>query len=81
MARLGWGCTMPILRLIRAHDRAFGPDEIAVMEVAFEAALRELGLVDRNDPATLMVAKRIFELVKQGERDPTRLREGAVKQL
>jgi hypothetical protein len=71
---------MPILRLIRAHDRAFGPDEIAIMVAAFEDALRELGLVDREDPATLMVAKRIFELAKQGERDPARLREAAVKQ-
>ena len=51
------------------------------METAFEDALRELGLVDRNDPATLMVAQRIFELAKRGERDPTRLRDGAVKSL
>jgi hypothetical protein len=72
---------MPILRLLEAHDSAFGPDEIAIMVAAFEDALRELGLVDREDPATVMVAKRIFEMAKQGERDPARLREGAVKQL
>ena len=51
------------------------------METAFEDALRELGLVDRNDPATLMVARRIFELAERGERNPTRLRDGAVKSL
>ena len=44
-------------------------------------ALRELGLVDRDDPATLMVAKRIIELAQQGERDAARLREGALKSL
>ena len=70
---------MPFLRLLKDHDHAFSPDEIAVIAAAFEDALRELRLVDRDDPATLMVAERIFELAKQGERDPARLREGAVK--
>ena len=41
--------------------------------------MRELRLVDRTDPATQLVAKRIIELAQQGERDPIRLREGAVK--
>ncbi len=68
---------MPIHRLF--EDNAFDPDEIAVMVTAFEDALRELGLVDREDPATTIVAKRIIELAKQGERDPARLCEGAVK--
>jgi hypothetical protein len=44
-----------------------------------EEALRDLRLVDRNDPATLLVAKRIIQLAQQGERDPIRLREGAVE--
>ena len=69
---------MPIFRLLKDNDHAFGPDEIAVIAAAFEDALRELRLVDRDDAATLMVAKRIFELAKRGERDPTRLREGAM---
>ena len=72
---------MPFLRLLKDHGHAFGPDEIAVIEAAFEDALRELRLVDRDDPATLMVAERIFELAKRGERDSTRLREGAVSSL
>jgi hypothetical protein len=46
---------------------------------ANEEAVRELRLVDRTDPATQLVAKRIIELAQQGERDPNRLREGAVK--
>jgi hypothetical protein len=50
-----------------------------VLSTAFEEALRELKLVDRTDPATLLVAKRIIELAQQGERDPIRLREGAIK--
>jgi hypothetical protein len=71
----GWG--MPLHRLLQ--DKAFGPDEIAVMVTAFEDALRELRLTDREDPATLMVAQRIIEAAKQGDRDPARLREAGVK--
>jgi hypothetical protein len=68
---------VPIYRLLKGS--AFGPDEIKVMSSAFEAALRELKLVDRSDPATELVAKRIIDLAQQGERDPHRLCERAVK--
>jgi hypothetical protein len=69
---------MPI-RLFLEHDHAFGPDELAILTAAFEDALRHMGLVDRNDPTTIMVAKRIIELAKQGERDPVKLRDWAMK--
>jgi hypothetical protein len=68
---------VPIEQLLK--QQSFGPDEIKVLSTAFEEALRELRLVDRTDPATQLVAKRIIELAQQGERDPIRLREGAVK--
>jgi hypothetical protein len=68
---------MPIQKLLQ--QQAFEPEEIKVLSSAFENALRELGLVDRTDPATQLVAKRIIELAQRGERDPIRLREGAVK--
>jgi hypothetical protein len=70
---------VPIYPLLK--DSAFGPNEIKVLSSAFEAALRDLNLVDRADPATELVAKRIIELAQQGERDPLRLREGAVRGL
>ena len=68
---------MPITRLLQ--DTAFGPDEIAVLVAAYEDALRALSRVNRSDLATEMVAKRIIELAKQGERDPVRLRERAME--
>jgi hypothetical protein len=68
---------MPITRLLQ--DTAFGPDEIAVLVAAYEDALRALSLVNRTDPATEMVAKKIIELAKQGERDPVRLRERVIE--
>jgi hypothetical protein len=47
----------------------FGPDDLSAMTAAFEGALAKLGLKDRTDPATELVAKRIIALAKQGERD------------
>ena len=68
---------MSINRLLEA--RAFNPDEVKLLAGAFEAALQDLNLVNRTDPATELVAKRIIELALRGERDPARLREAAVK--
>ena len=68
---------MPITRLLQ--DTAFGPDEIAVLVAAYEDALRALSLVNRTDLAPEMVAKKIIELAKQGERDPVRLRERVIE--
>jgi hypothetical protein len=70
---------MPIHRLLGVH--AFGPDEIKVLSTAFDEALRALGLVDRSDPATEIVARRIIELAQQGERDPVLLCRRAVDSL
>jgi hypothetical protein len=70
---------MPLGRFLQGGT--FGPDEIAVMTKAFEGALRALDLVDRTDPAADMVAKKIIELVNQGERDQVRLCDRAVEAL
>ena len=40
----------------------------------FDDVLQTLGLVDRQDPATEMVAKKLIELAKTGMRDPVRLK-------
>jgi hypothetical protein len=74
---LGGELVVSINRLLEA--RAFNPDEVKLLAGAFEAALQDLNLVDRADPATELVAKRILELALRGERDPVRLREAAVK--
>jgi hypothetical protein len=70
---------MPIRRLI--EQDAFDPEAIAAMAAAFEATLAELGLVDRSDAMTEIVAKRIIQFAQEGERDPIRLRELALKSL
>jgi hypothetical protein len=55
---------MAIYRLL--NNRAFGPDEIKVLSTAYEEALRTLRL-DRSDPATEIIAKKIIESAQRGE--------------
>ena len=70
---------MPI-RPFFTHGRAFGPEDIKIFTTVFDDVLSTLHL-DRDDPATVTVAKRIIALANQGERDPARLREGVAKCL
>ena len=69
---------MPI-RMLLQDDHWFGPEDIAGLTEAFEGALIKLALVNRDDPATLTVAKLIIHLAKEGERDPAQLRDHAVE--
>jgi hypothetical protein len=75
-----WFGAMPI-RLLLEHDHSFGPEEIVPLISAFENALSERGLTNREDPVTLIVAKRIIQFATQGERDHVKLREEVVKSL
>jgi hypothetical protein len=63
------------------YDHSFGPEDIASMSAGFGAALGKLGLVDRDDPITVTVARLIIESAKEGERDPVRLCDRAVERL
>jgi len=51
------------------------------LTAAFEAALARLALTDRKDPRSTALAKAIIQLAKEGERDPERLRDGALRSL
>ena len=59
----------------------FGPDEIEVMTTAYEAALIEVAVADRNDPMTELVAKSIVNVAATGERDPRVVMERALNAL
>jgi hypothetical protein len=71
---------MPIRRLLECIP-SLPADDFPNVVSAFDPAVAKLGLEDRDDPATLMVAYRIIELVKDGERDSLRLTDAAVKSL
>jgi hypothetical protein len=73
------GCGMAIYRLLQ--NSAFGPEEIARMTTAYEDALRVLGLTDRADPMTEILAKKIIEIAQTGERDPARICANAVASI
>ena len=61
---------------------AFGPEVIAVMGDALDAALKELqdaGQSDiQSDVVREIIAGRIIGAARLGERDPARLREAAL---
>jgi hypothetical protein len=71
---------MAIRRMLQ-HDHAFSPEEVAALTTAFESCLGKLKLKNRDDPATIAVAKVIIELAKAGERDLERLCDLAIKQI
>jgi hypothetical protein len=69
---------MPI-RLLIAKEHYAGDSTVLI--AAFEDTLTVLGLVDRDDPATLLVAKQIMMAAQTGERDPARLRDLALQAI
>jgi hypothetical protein len=62
------------IRTLLRDDQSFSPEEAKVLVEAFEESLKALRLVDREDPATLLVAEKVMEAARGGERDPHRLR-------
>jgi hypothetical protein len=73
-----WGLDVPIRQILAKDYGAFSPEDVETLAAAFEAALGNLGLVDRNDPATALLAQVVIRLAKEGERDPKRLAEKAI---
>jgi hypothetical protein len=69
---------MPINRLLAGTAAA--PEEVARLNDAYERALSDLGLVDRNDPLTEMVAKRVIEIGRTIT-DPAKISQRAVESL
>ena len=64
---------MPIYEILRRQG-VFTPDEVAMLGNVFKGVLETLGLVDRKDSMTEMVAKKLVELATAGMRDPDRLK-------
>jgi hypothetical protein len=64
---------MPIYRLLQRE--LFEPEVNTLLVEVFEDVLTALGLVQRVDSVTELVAEKIIELAHAGERDPDRLRQ------
>ena len=70
-------CRSMLTRLL--EDTAFGPDEIAIMVMAYEMGLTHINASGDNDPTAETLAQTIVMLAKQGERDPVRLEQRAIE--
>jgi hypothetical protein len=68
-----------IYRLLQ--NAAFNPEDTKRMGAAYEQALVELGLNDRNDPLTEIVAKLIVEIAQTGEKNPETICALALRRL
>jgi hypothetical protein len=68
---------------IRAHldGQKFDPEAIRIMGLAFEMALVTLCLNDREDLANDVIARKIIDLARDGERDPERLCKGVLQEF
>ena len=63
------------------NNGSFGPDEINVMTAAYEGALIDLSVANRDDPITDLIAKAIVNVTATGERDPILVKERAINVL
>lgn len=70
---------MAMHRLLQ--NAAFGPEDIERLVTAYEHTLRALGLKDRDDPITLLVAEKIIAVGRLGIEDPVEISKLAVQEL
>jgi hypothetical protein len=70
---------MPLYRFLR--EGAFDQRDIERMGAAYEAALKLLRLIDRDDPVCEIVAKKIIEIERSGVTDPAHICARTLKEL
>jgi len=77
----GLGCVvaMTIHRLLQ--NIPLEPEDIDRLVTAYEKALRALGLSDRSDPMTLIVAKAVIDIGQTGVRDAAQISQLAIKAI
>jgi len=69
---------MTIYRVLQ-DTSSFGPEELSRLGTAYERTLDALGLTDRKDPMTELVAKKLLSIHQTGVCDPVRLSKLAVE--
>lgn len=63
------------------QNSGFDPEAIKIMTAAYEAVRERLGLTDRSDPLTQLVARKVIELAQTGVRDPEQLCDRVVEAI
>ena len=69
----------PITPFLR--DQAFDPETVEAMARALVITCESLGLSDRNDAMTKLVAQKIIELAQRGIKNPTALHFTVMKEF
>jgi len=67
---------MPIDWLLK--DGQYSPEQIELLNGAFDHALKLLSVVDRNDPLCKMVARTVVGVGTTGTKEPRKIAEMAV---
>ena len=70
---------MAISRLLQTSTLC--ADDVERISSAYEATLRELGLISRNDPITEIVAEVVIEVATTGPDDPAQVCALAIRRL
>jgi len=70
---------MPITPFLRGQ--AFGPEIIEAMGMALENVCATLGLRNKSDPLTILVAQTIIELAERGINTADQLSEAALTEI
>jgi hypothetical protein len=63
------------------REAAFDPEAVNILSDAYERARKSLHDRGQPDIVTEIIARNIILLAQMGERDPTKLCEGALKAL
>ena len=70
---------MPMNRLLR--ECALEPEEVSELVVAYESALELLRPKDQTESVKEIVARKIFDIARDGEQDPHKVCARALVEL
>ena len=70
---------MPIRPYLQGQ--AFDPDSIRVMSIAFAKVCDQLGIVDKHDAVTKIVARTVIDMAQRGYRDEDSLTDAVMQEF
>lgn len=70
---------MAIYRILQ--NMPLAPEDISRLVTAYESRVESLGLVDRTDPITEIVARKVIDVGQTGVRDPLQISTLALRDL
>jgi hypothetical protein len=70
---------MPIRTYLQGE--AFDPDTVRAMGIAFENACKELGILNKHDAVTRVVARTVIDMAQRGFRDEESLTAAVMEEF